>query len=74
MGNVRMGETVMGSSGWNVLIRVMHVSRGRPLTSALHEPHFPALQFHRMARSLACWAWIRWSTSRTTSPSSASTR
>ena len=31
--------------------RVLHVTRGRPLTSAEHEPHWPALQFHRTARS-----------------------
>ena len=30
----------------------MHISRGIPLTSAEHEPHLPALQFHRQARSL----------------------
>ena len=29
----------------------MHMSRGFPFTSAEHEPHFPALQFHRTARS-----------------------
>src|ERR1700738_1049358 len=29
------------------LIRVMHINRGRPLISAEHEPHLPALQFHR---------------------------
>src|SRR5688572_30767809 len=53
-------------------MRVMHDSRGRPLISMLHEPHLPALQFHRIARSLASRAWIRWSTSRTTMPSSTS--
>jgi len=31
--------------------RVLHVNRGRPLTSAEHEPHLPALQFQRTARS-----------------------
>src|SRR3989304_1452053 len=56
-----------------MLIRVMQVSRGCPLTSALHEPHFPALQFHRMARSLTWIAWIRCRTSRTTIPSSTGT-
>src|ERR1051326_6636662 len=29
----------------------MHISRGLPLISAEHEPHFPALQFPRTARS-----------------------
>ena len=38
--------------------RVMHISLGMPLTSAEHEPHLPALQFQRTARSLACSAWI----------------
>ena len=51
----------------------MHIRRGLPLTSALHEPHLPALQFQRTARSGACVAWIVWMTSRTTWPSSAST-
>ena len=38
--------------------RVMHISFGLPLISAEHEPHLPALQFHRTARSCACSAWI----------------
>jgi hypothetical protein len=51
------------------LIRVMHISLGRPLISAEHDPHFPALQFHLKAKSLACSACI-WSTaSSTTIPS-----
>src|SRR5690349_3600911 len=54
-------------------MRVMQESRGRPLISMLQEPHLPALQFQRMARSLACWAWMRWSTSSTTMPGSTST-
>ena len=40
----------------------MHISRGRPLISALHEPHLPALQFQRTARSpawVACSRWMR---------------
>ena len=32
----------------------MHMSFGLPLISAEHEPHLPALQFQRTARSLAC--------------------
>ena len=36
----------------------MHISRGLPLISAEHEPHLPALQFQRTARSGACSAWI----------------
>ena len=31
----------------------MHINRGMPLTSAEQEPHFPGLQFHLTARSLA---------------------
>ena len=50
-GKVRSGVTVTVSSSSNVDIRVMHSSRGRPLTSAEQEPHLPALQFHRTARS-----------------------
>ena len=68
IGKVRIGATVTGPSGsWSM--RVMHISRGLPLISAEHEPHLPALQFQRQARSGASVAWIRWMTSRTTSPS-----
>ena len=38
--------------------RVTHIRRGLPFTSAEHDPHLPALQFHRTARSFACSAWI----------------
>ena len=69
MGKARMGATVTVSPGGSVSIRVMHISDGRPLISAEHEPHLPALQFHRQARSGASVAWTRWMTSRTTSPS-----
>ncbi len=72
-GNVRSGVTVTVSSSANVLMRVMHISRGRPLISALHDPHLPALQFQRTARSPAWVACSRWMTSRTTSPSFTST-
>src|SRR6187551_3125210 len=72
-GNVRIGVTVIVSVGSNVDSRVMHISRGLPLISALHDPHLPALQFHRTARSGACSAWSRWIASRTTSPSSTGT-
>jgi hypothetical protein len=65
--------TVIVSSGVNTDMRVMHISRGRPLISAEHEPHLPALQFQRTARSGACVAWMRWMMSRTTSPSFTST-
>src|SRR3954463_15188223 len=64
-----MGSTVIVSSRSKSERRVLHVSRGRPLTSALHEPHFAALQFQRTARSGAALPWIQWSASRTTIPS-----
>ena len=50
-------------------MRIMHMRRGWPLTSALHEPHLPALQFQRQARSLALSAWIWCTESSTTMPS-----
>ena len=50
-GNARIGSTVTGSSVGSVFSRVMHISRGLPLISAEHEPHLPALQFQRTARS-----------------------
>ena len=34
----------------------MHISFGMPFTSAEHDPHLPALQFQRQARS---FAWVR---------------
>ena len=72
-GKVRSGVMVSVSSGVKTDIRVMQASRGRPLISIEHDPHLPALQFHRMARSLAWVACSRCSTSRTTSPSLTST-
>jgi len=72
-GKVRIGVTVIVSPSANVDIRVMHISRGLPLISALHDPHLPALQFHRTARSPAWVACRRWMMSRTTSPSFTST-
>ena len=74
MGKVRIGATVTACPGGRVSIRVMHMRAGRPLISAEHEPHLPALQFHRQARSGAWVAWTRWITSRTTSPSWAGIR
>ena len=68
-GNVRRGVTVTVSSSAKVLIRVRHISLGRPLISALQEPHLPALQFQRTARSPAWVACSRCMMSRTTSPS-----
>src|SRR5262245_46352182 len=55
-GNARIGSTMTGSSRSREFRRVIHMSRGRPLTSAEHDPHLPALQFHRTARSGACSA------------------
>ena len=72
-GKVRSGVTVIVWSSVKVLIRVMQSSRGLPLISALHDPHLPALQFHRTARSGVWVAWSRWMMSRTTSPSFTST-
>ncbi len=72
-GKVRIGVTVTTSSSVNVDIRVMHISRGRPLISAEQEPHLPALQFQRTARSGAWVACNRWMMSSTTSPSFTST-
>ena len=72
-GKVRSGVIVSTSSSVNVDIRVMHASRGRPLISIEQEPHLPALQFHRIARSPAWVAWSRCRTSSTTSPSLTST-
>src|SRR6266704_6093223 len=72
-GKALIGCTVIVSSARNRFMRVMQARRGRPLISALHEPHLPALQFQRTARSLASRAWMRWITSRTTIPGSTST-
>ena len=66
--NARIGSTLTGSSSGSSLSRVMHMSLGMPFTSAEQEPHLPALQFHRTARSLACSAWIWWIASSTTMP------
>src|SRR2546429_6727848 len=46
-GNAFIGKTVTGLSRGRESMRVLQVSRGRPFTSAEHEPHFPALQFQR---------------------------
>ena len=72
-GNVRSGVTVTVSSSAKVDIRVMQPRRGMPLISMEHEPHLPALQFHRTARSGVWVACRRWMTSSTTSPSLTST-
>src|SRR5437867_1949969 len=59
----------MGRSVGTVSMRVMHMRRGLPLISAEQDPHLPALQFQRHARSLACVAWIWCTQSSTTMPS-----
>ena len=56
IGKAFIGSTVTGFSSGRSLSRVMHMSLGIPFTSAEHEPHLPALQFHRQARSFACVA------------------
>ena len=72
-GKARIGSTVIGSSRSKSDRRVLQVRLGRPSTSALHEPHFAALQFQRTARSGASWPWIQCRASRTTIPSSTGT-
>ena len=71
-GKARIGSIVTGFVMSIMSSRVMHIRLGLPLISAEQEPHLPALQFHRQARSLACVAWILWTTSSTTMPSLAS--
>ena len=71
-GNAFIGSTVTGLSSGRSLSRVMHISFGMPLTSAEQEPHLPALQFQRQARSFACFAWMSWTASSTTMPSETS--
>src|SRR5262249_47533214 len=53
-GKVCIASKVPGRSRGIEFSRVMHISLGLPLISAEQEPHFPALQFHRTARSFAC--------------------
>src|SRR5690606_11206764 len=50
-GKAFIGSMVTGSARLTSFSRVMHISRGLPLISAEQDPHFPALQFHRHARS-----------------------
>src|SRR5712671_3073215 len=57
-GKARIGSMVTGFEVSIVSRRVMHISFGMPLISAEHEPHLPALQFHRQARSGADSACI----------------
>ena len=66
--------TVTVSSSVKTDIRVMHISRGRPLISAEQDPHLPALQFQRTARSPAWVACTSRTASSTTMPSAASIR
>src|SRR5947208_14488609 len=56
IGNAFIGSTVTGFSKGSSLSRVIHINFGTPLISAEHEPHLPALQFHRHDRSLHCVA------------------
>src|SRR5438128_12416730 len=57
-GNAFIGSTVTGFSIGSSLSRVIHISFDIPITSAEHDPHLPALQFHLPARSLDCVAWV----------------
>jgi len=50
-GKVCIGSRMIGMFRSRLLSRVIHMSFGMPLISAEHEPHLPALQFHRSARS-----------------------
>ena len=72
-GYARIGVTVIVSDSSKSDRRHMHISLGLPLISAEQEPHLPALQFQRTARSPAWVAWTRWMASSTTSPLSTST-
>ena len=72
-GKVFIGETTIGLPSGMWSMRVLHMSDGRPFTSALHEPHFAALQFQRTARSGAAFAWIQCTASSTTIPGSTGT-
>ena len=69
-GKVCIGSRMTGMSRLRLLSRVIHMSFGMPLISAEQEPHLPALQFQRSARSGACCAWMRCTASKTTMPSS----
>src|SRR5260370_29705077 len=69
LGNAFIGSTVTGFSSGSSLNLVIHMSRGRPLTSAEQDPHLPALQFQRPARCLAPPPWLRWVARSTTRPS-----
>src|SRR5205807_10421635 len=71
-GKAFIGSMVTGFSNGNSLSRVMHMSFGIPFTSAEHDPHLPALQFHRQARSGACVLWMSCTASSTTMPSATS--
>ena len=66
-----MGSTRIASPAGNPSSRDLHISLGRPLISALQQPHFAALQFQRTARSFACVRWISRMASSTTIPTSA---
>src|SRR4029453_3554521 len=58
IGNVRIGATDTTSFGSKMSMRVMHIRRGLPLISALHDPHLPALQFHRQGGGGGGGGWV----------------
>src|SRR4028118_990047 len=55
-GKARRGPTWISPS--NSSTRDLQRRAGLPLISALHEPQWAALQFHRAARAGACAAWL----------------
>src|SRR6202162_6626912 len=58
IGKAFIGSIVTGLTNGRSLMRVMHMSLGLPFTSAEHEPHLPALQFHRQGRAFAFGRWM----------------
>jgi hypothetical protein len=56
-GKAFIGRTVIGPAGRSSM-RVLHINPGRPLISALHDPHLAALQFQRAARSVSRLCWM----------------
>src|SRR5215210_5397518 len=72
IGNAFIGCSKTGLSRLRSLRRVMHMSFGIPFISAEQEPHLPALQFQRTARSFAFSACIWCTASKTIIPSEVS--
>src|SRR5438445_10441683 len=68
IGKAFIGSIVTGLCNGRSLLRVMHMSLGIPFTSAEHEPHLPALPFHRQAGAFACAGRMSRTGSSTTIP------